>query len=290
MYSFDNEGIILLDKSSGITSFQAVYRLKKILKIKKIGHSGTLDSNATGLLIIAIGKATKLLKHIIGQPKKYIAEFYFGIQTNTDDVLGTVIKKYKGKIDLEKIKKFLPEFTGKIKQIPPDFSAVHVNGKRAYKIAIGGEKPDIKAKEIEIKNINLISFISPILKLEIECSSGTYIRSIARDIGIKTEYYAHLCSLRRLSIGNFSINNASTLTDIESGKFNIITPYESLDDLPSLEVQKEFIDYIKNGRQINNNWFKDINNINLNNGYYKVHFEKKLLAVIKFDNEKFLYG
>ncbi|MCK4796020.1 MAG: tRNA pseudouridine(55) synthase TruB, partial [Spirochaetes bacterium] len=198
MYSFDNEGIILLDKSSGITSFQAVYRLKKILKIKKIGHSGTLDSNATGLLIIAIGKATKLLKHIIGQPKKYIAEFYFGIQTNTDDVLGTVIKKYKGKIDLEKIKKFLPEFTGKIKQIPPNFSAVHVNGKRAYKIAIGGEKPDIKAKEIEIKNINLISFISPILKLEIECSSGTYIRSIARDIGIKTEYYAHLCSLRRL--------------------------------------------------------------------------------------------
>src|SRR4030042_1792561 len=205
MYDNINDGILIIDKEKDKTSFQTIYELRNIFKIKKIGHSGTLDKNATGLLIIGIGRSTKLLKYLVKLPKKYTAEIYFGIQTNTDDSKGIEIKSYNGKLDQNIIIKSLSSFTGTINQIPPDYSAIQINGKRSYKIAKKNQKPNLKERTVEIINLKFISFNSPILKLEIECSSGTYIRSIARDLGIKTNYYAHLSSLRRESVGDFNI-------------------------------------------------------------------------------------
>ena len=176
------DSILLIDKDKNKTSFQVITELKKILNIKKIGHSGTLDKNATGLLVIGIGRSTKLLKYLIKLPKKYIAEIYFGIQTNTDDANGTQIKSYNGEIYLNNILSILPSFKGKIKQIPPDYSAIHINGKRSYKIAMKKQKPNLKERIVEITKLKILSFKKPILKLEIDCSSGTYIRSIARDL------------------------------------------------------------------------------------------------------------
>ncbi len=290
MHDNINDGILIIDKEKDKTSFQTVYELRKIFKIKKIGHSGTLDKNATGLLIIGIGRSTKLLKYLVKLPKKYIADIYFGIQTNTDDSKGIAIKSYIGKFDQNIIKKSLSSFIGTINQIPPDYSAIQINGKRSYRIAKKNQKPDLKERTVEIKKLNFISFDNPILKLEIECSSGTYIRSIARDLGIKTNYYAHLSSLRREKIGDFNIKDAYNLENLKSGNFKIITPYDVLKEIPPIEINKKYIDHIKKGKIITNKYFKDKNIINkISNGCYKVHNNKNLLAIIKFNNGIFKY-
>ena len=292
------DGIFLINKEKNRTSSQIITELRKILNIKKIGHSGTLDKNATGLLIVGIGKSTKLLKYLIRLPKKYTAEIFFGIQTNTDDINGKQIKIYDGEINLNHIIKYLQSFKGIIKQIPPDYSAVHINGKRSYKIARQNKKPELKERIIEIKKIKIISFEKPLLKLEIECSSGTYIRSIARDLGIKTGYYAiqkdppdgEPYSLKRESIGEFKLKNANNIKKIESGKFKVITAYNALNNITSIEIDKKYINHIKNGNKINNDWFKNKNIINkIHNEYYKLHYKKKLLAIIKIINGNFKY-
>ena len=280
-------GILLINKKNGKTSFQTISAIKKILKIKKIGHAGTLDKNAEGLLIT--GKATKLLKFFINKSKKYTAEIHFGKQTNTDDSEGIIINSYEGIIQKDKIINSLKDFSGIIKQIPPDFSAVHINGKRAYKIALKNKKPVIKERYIEIINKKIISFKPPVLKLEIECSSGTYIRSIARDLGLKTGYYAYLSSLKRESIGKFNIANAYTVEDMENINHKILPPYEALYDMSSIEIFDHFINQIKNGENIKNNWFKDIDINSLKSDYFKIHSNNNLLAIVKFNNGNFLY-
>ncbi len=290
MYSNIQDGILLINKEKNKTSFQIIAELRKILNIKKIGHSGTLDKNATGLLIIGIGRSTKLLKHFTKLPKKYIAEIYFGKQTNTDDANGIPIKSFNGKIDLNQIKSNLNSFKGKINQIPPDYSAVHIDGKRSYQIAKKNQKPKLKKRIVEVNKLKIISFKNPFLKLDIECSSGTYIRSIARDLGIKTGYYAYLYSLIREKIGVFNLKKADNLKNINSGNFKIISPFKALKDIDSIEINKNYINDIKNGKKIIIDWFKE--NIiikNLNNGYYKLHYKNKLLAIIEFNNGNFKY-
>ncbi len=290
MHDNINDGILIIDKEKDKTSFQTVYELRKIFKIKKIGHSGTLDKNATGLLIIGIGRSTKLLKYLVKLPKKYIADIYFGIQTNTDDSKGIAIKSYIGKFDQNIIKKSLSSFIGTINQIPPDYSAIQINGKRSYRIAKKNQKPDLKERTVEIKKLNFISFDNPILKLEIECSSGTYIRSIARDLGIKTNYYAHLSSLRRERIGDYDVKDAYNIEDLKSGNFKMISPYDILKEIPPIEINNKYIDHIKKGKLITNKYFKDKNIINkISNGCYKIHNKEKLLAIIKFNNGIFKY-
>lgn len=285
-----NDGILIIDKEKDKTSFQIIAELRKIFNIKKIGHSGTLDKNATGLLIIGIGKSTKLLKYLVKLPKKYTADIYFGIQTNTDDSKGVEIKSYHGKFDQDIIKDSLSSFTGTIKQIPPDYSAIQINGKRSYRIAKKNQKPDLKERTVEIKNLKLISFNNPILKIEIECSSGTYIRSIARDLGIKTGYFAHLSSLRRERIGDFNISDAYNIENLKSGNFNFISPFKVLKEIPSIEINKNYIDNIKKGKIITGKYFKDNNIISkIDNGFYKVHNKENLLAIIKFNNGVFKY-
>jgi len=281
------DGFILLDKDSGYTSFQSVNIVKKILNVKKCGHSGTLDKNATGLLLVAIGRSTKLLKYLFKQPKQYIAEILFGIQTNTDDIEGKVINKYENDIEFDNISSFIPDFIGNIKQIPPDYSSIHINGVRAYKLAKLNKKPELKERDVIISNIKILSFDNNILKIKIDCSSGTYIRSIARDLGIKTGYYAHLFSLRRTAIGIFSINNSYKISDIEDNNFSIISPYEIIYNMPALELKNEtLLKYIKNGLKIDRNWFKE--NIT-NNGLYKVHLNNKLISIIKIIDSYFYY-
>ena len=283
------DGILLIDKDKDKTSFQIITELRKILKIKKIGHSGTLDKNASGLLVIGIGRSTKLLKYLIKLPKKYIAEIYFGIQTNTDDANGIQIKSYNGEINPNHILSFLPSFKGKIKQIPPDYSAIHINGKRSYKIAMKKEKPNLQVRIVEITKLKILSFKKPILKLEIDCSSGTYIRSIARDLGIKSGYYAYLFSLKRKKIGNFKLKKSNKIKKIKSRKFKLISPYNALSNFPSIKIYKKYINYIKNGKKIDTKWFNDNINKIKQDGYYKLHYKKKLLAIIKIINGNFKY-
>lgn len=282
-----NNNLLLINKERGITSFQEINRIKKELKISKNGHAGTLDKDAEGLLLVCTGKATKLLKFLVGLDKTYVAQIHLGIQTTTDDAEGDICAKNETSIfSLDVIKQHLENYKGKILQRPPNYSAVHVNGKRAYQIAKGGEVPEIKEREVTIYDIKILDFTSPILTLEISCSSGTYIRSLARDIGIDTGYFAHICALKRTKVGNFSLEDAFSFNDIKNKNFKTFPPEIVVSNLPTLELKDDFINYPYNGKPIHPKMLKQIPD---NFGYYKLLNDNKLVAILIYEDNKIKY-
>lgn len=220
------DGIILIHKERGINSFQIVKRIRKIFGIKKVGHSGTLDPEAEGLLIILLGKATKLFSDFSRLKKEYLFEIVFGKKTNTGDASGKILEeKDCSFLEVENIKKILPDFLGKIKQKPHQFSAVKINGVPAYKIARRGQKVDLKEREVEIYKIKLISFQKdtfPKAKILAEVSSGTYIRVLAEDIGKKLGVPAYCSFILRRKIGPFYLKDAIKIEDIGNRKKDVI--------------------------------------------------------------------
>ncbi len=213
-----NFGFILINKPSGITSHDVVDYLRKITKIRKIGHSGTLDPFATGLLICGIGReATKRLLFYLKQDKEYIAELKLGAITNTYDRDGKVIlTRNVKKPDLAKIKKVLKNFIGEINQIPPTFSAKKFKGRKLYQLARKGIEIKLEPKKVKIYNIELLDYDFPKMKIRVNCSSGVYIRSLANDIGRKLEIGAYLQELCRTKIGKLSLEKAIFLYDLNS--------------------------------------------------------------------------
>ena len=207
--------LILIDKPKGITSHDVVDYMRKVTGIRKIGHAGTLDPNATGLLIIGVGREStkKLGKIAKDTTKTYLAQVYLGEIRDTDDVEGKTISKTNNvsKHTIELIKKTLNQFVGESTQIPPIFSAIKIKGKKAYQIARKGLKPKIKPRKITIHSIKLVKYQFPLLTIECRVSSGTYIRSLARDIGSKLILGAYLKNLRRTKIGDYSVKNANKM-------------------------------------------------------------------------------
>ena len=211
-----NEGkTILIDKSLDWTSFDVVKKLKFLIKCKKIGHAGTLDPLATGLLIICTGKNTKKINDIQNLSKTYTGSFTIGSTTPSHD-LETEINTTKSIENISKkmIENVAQTFLGVQLQKPPKFSAVKVKGKRAYKLARENKKFILKEKEIEITKFQIVDIKSSVISFEIKCSKGTYIRSIARDFGNKLGCGAYLSNLRRTKIGDFDVNSASTIDDM----------------------------------------------------------------------------
>lgn len=207
-------GIILIDKPVGISSRKVVNIYKKKFNIKKIGHAGTLDPLASGLLILLLNKATKLSKLISKSDKIYQFTISFGSYSTTDDLEGNIIEKIECNEPTKKfIIEILKKFKGKIKQVPPRYSAIKINGQRAYKLARKGISFDIKEREIEIKNIALINWEWPEIELIVLVSTGTYIRSLARDIGKESGFGAYTKSIRRISIGNNYIDESLKINE-----------------------------------------------------------------------------
>ncbi len=204
---------LLVNKPKGMTSHDVIDRLRRITGERKIGHAGTLDPNATGLLIVGIGRpSTKKLGGISkGSTKSYDAEIVFGEERNTDDVEGKLTRKSSLKPMLSEIKTLLEEFNGECEQIPPQFSAIKVGGKTAYKVARKGGKVELEPRKIMINEILLSGYEYPTLQISLTVSSGTYIRAIARDMGIKLSCFAYLNDLRRTKIGDYSIANSIEL-------------------------------------------------------------------------------
>jgi len=210
------ENIIPIYKPKGWTSFDVVAKVRKILGVKKVGHAGTLDPLATGILVIAVGReATKKISEIVGKEKEYIAKIKFGVTSKTDDEQGekTEIKK-KRKISKAEIINILKKFIGKINQVPPIYSAIKVDGKRAYKLARKGKDVKLKAREVEINDIKMISYRWPYLKIRVVCGPGTYIRSLARDIGRELGCGAYLADLERTRVGEYTIEKAKRIEDM----------------------------------------------------------------------------
>lgn len=214
---------LLIDKPKGLTSHDVVSRLRKITKEKKIGHGGTLDPFATGLLIIGLGrKSTKKLGNFLKLDKEYEAKITLGEERTTDDITGEVRKdelKNERKPSKKEVIEVIQSFIGHQKQVPPYFSAIKIKGKKSYEAARKGNFIDLKARKIVIYSIELFSYSYPFIKIVCKVSSGTYIRSLARDLGRKLKTGAFLSSLRRISIGNFKINQAVPLEKINSSNW-----------------------------------------------------------------------
>jgi len=225
LQSFDIQTgeMLLINKDLQWTSFDVVNKIRiiirKTMNLPKIkaGHAGTLDPLATGLMLVGVGKATKRLHEFQSLPKIYEALLHFGATTPSHDLETEITETFEFRhITKEQLETVLAQkFTGKIMQTPPTFSAKKIDGRRAYKSARKGIKLEIEPVEINIENVEIISFNLPCVKLKINCSKGTYIRSLAYDIGLALESGAYLAELKRTSIGDFSLNQALTLTQFE---------------------------------------------------------------------------
>ena len=237
-------GIINVNKPKGITSFDVIRKLRKILSLRKIGHTGTLDPLAEGVLLVCVGKATKLAQDIEAHSKEYVAEFELGYKTDTYDIEGTVIDKVENfSVTKEKLLEVINTFLGNIKQIPPMYSAIKVNGQKLYDLARKGETIEREARDIFIESIELLEFDGKKAKIKCSVSKGTYIRSLIYDIGEKLGTFAVMTSLLRTKVGEETIDKSFTLAEIESlkneGKENFITSVEDYFTYPKIYIEGE---------------------------------------------------
>jgi len=243
-------GFLNVYKPEGLTSNAVVQKIKKKFHIKKIGHMGTLDPMATGILPIAIGKATRLFEYSLDKTKRYIATFNFGYTTDTLDITGQIISNDGYIPSSDDISKVLPKMIGKLSQIPPNFSAKNINGKRAYDLARSGIEFELTPKEVEIIDIRLIEQVSNnCYKFDIVCSSGTYIRSIARDMASYLKTYGCMSSLERIENGRFIKNNSIELDKLleEDISKYLIKPEEVFNNFDIVEINDKMFKDLLNG-------------------------------------------
>ncbi len=242
-------GFLLINKDSGITSSRVVQNIKKKFNFKKVGHLGTLDPMATGLLILAVNRATKFSSLLLESYKSYGAEVTLGIQTDTDDSEGKIISTKAIICNKEGIESQLLSFLGESNQVPPIYSALKVQGKPMYKYARAGEKVAKASRRICINSIAKIIINPPIVSFEVECSKGTYIRSIARDLGEKLGCGAHLSSLARLTQQNFSLTSAKKIDEISEK--DLIAIEDAFIHLDAINIPTEQLKQFMNGVALN---------------------------------------
>jgi len=285
----NKDGFLVINKDKGCTSHDCVKQIRKLLNTKRVGHTGTLDPEVIGTLPIAIGSVTRFIQYL-PQGKTYIGQIKLGIRTNTDDIHGDIInQKSWPKISHEKLDQFLNRFRGIIKQIPPKVSSVHVNGERAYKKSFRNEIFELAPREVKIDELILMRWdqINGIIEIKIKCSAGTYIRSIARDVGEILDSEGCLLQLKRISACGFDEKNSIKISDIEKEKRGgnsknfIIPTISALNHISTFVLRnEEQINFWQTGRAIK----VDINYLQESNSFDY----KKPLKVI--DNKQTLLG
>lgn len=233
-------GILLIHKPSGMTSHDVVNRIRRILHTKKVGHCGTLDPDATGVLVLCIGKATKALQFLMSEEKEYITTLSLGTATDTYDASGTVIesREYDG---VENVVEVLQSFVGNQKQIPPIYSAIKVKGKKLYEYARNHEEVKIEPRDIIIHEIELLQQDENEITLRVRCSKGTYIRSLCVDIAKKLGYPGHMSKLIRSQSGHSRLEDCSTLEDIEAGHFHMLSIEDAFEHFDKYVIEDENI-------------------------------------------------
>ena len=256
-------GILVVNKPYGYTSRDVVNIVSKKFNTKKVGHTGTLDPIATGVLVLPIGRALKIAELLTSEKKEYIAKVILGYETNTLDITGTEIKRNKPNCTKEEIEAVLKGFIGKSNQQVPMYSAVKVRGKKLYEYARQGIEVTPPSKEIEIYSIELVGdplYLEDIIEFTIKChvSKGTYIRSLIRDISYKLNTYGTMKELNRIGQGNFGINESYTLEDIENGNYKLLSIKEALPNIKITKVDDNLLNKIKNGMVIDSFFEEDI--------------------------------
>lgn len=243
-------GILIIDKEAGWTSHDVVAKARGILGTTKIGHAGTLDPLATGVLVLGVGAGTKILQHLVGHDKVYDAEIILGAVSDTFDAEGEITKtNFVGEISRAEIEQVLPQFLGKIMQVPPKFSAIKIGGKSAHQLARRGKKVDLPARPVEIFDLQM-EFDWPQVRLQVHCGSGTYIRSLAHDLGQALGCGAFLSGLRRVRSGNFTENNANKIGAVASE--NLLPLENALPDWPRVDLTTAEFRKIRCGQKIPN--------------------------------------
>lgn len=274
-------GILLINKPIDFTSRDVVNKLSGILHTKKIGHTGTLDPIATGVLVVCVGNTTKLCELLTSEYKEYIATIKLGIKTDTLDITGKVIEEKSFNVTENQIKEVLNSFLGKSIQTTPIYSAVKVNGKKLYEYAREGKSVELPKREIDITNIELLSFSNDEISFKVTVSKGTYIRALIDDICTKLNTVGTMSSLIRTKQGIFNLEDTYTLEDIEKGNYRLLTIEEALGDLNTIEIDDELYDKVKNGAIINKTFNSDIASLKYNNkiiAIYKTYEKDKNLA------------
>lgn len=244
-------GVLILDKPKGITSHKAVSEVNKIVKAKRAGHTGTLDPFATGVLPICFNNATKIIPYMKDDFKKYEAVIHLGISTDTLDNTGKVLKESDpGILNKNVVIDAFSKYKGKIKQIPPMFSAIKKDGVRLYELARKGIEVERTPREVTINDIELLEFDSPLIRFKVECSRGTYIRVLAEDISNDLGCGGHLKELRRIESDGFNIEKALTIEDIKNGHIELTSLKDVLSHMTEISVSSDLASQIRQGKQI----------------------------------------
>ena len=282
------EGIIVVNKPKGITSFDVIRKLKKILKTKKIGHTGTLDPLATGVMLVCVGKATKLASDLEAKDKIYIADFDIGYATDTYDIEGKKIAENIIEVSKKNLKQSIKKFIGNIKQVPPMYSAIKIDGNKLYHLARKGIEIERPERDVTIEYINLLDFKDNKAKIETKVSKGCYIRSLIYDIGQDLETYATMTALQRKQVGDYSLENSYSLEQIGemtlNNDFKFLKTIEEIFsyDKYSLQTEKELTLY-KNGNTVKINE-------NLENKRYRIYFQNEFIGLANIENNNLLKG
>jgi len=283
--------ILLVNKVPGLTSFDTIRKIKGILGVKKIGHTGTLDKFAEGLLILLTGKYTRLASLFLELTKEYVADIELGKTTDTLDPEGVITAT--GPVpELEKIKTLLPAFTGELNQVPPLFSAVHHEGERAYKLVRSGQSPDLKPRKIQIYQLELINYNPPQLTLRVKCSKGTYIRSLARDLGIGLGTCGYVTRLKRTCIGKYKLADAMDWADIDQAapSPSCIELIKAMEGIGHLTVKTEYQQKILTGSLVSDQCFLETDKGGIPEGrYFVFNHDNCLLAAMIKSTGKYSY-
>ena len=249
----DVDGWVILDKPVGMTSTHAVARLKRIFNAKKAGHAGTLDPLASGILPVAFGEATKTVPFVQDGEKAYRFTVRFGAETDTDDSDGKITAQSERRPAREEIIALLPQFIGTIQQMPPAFSAIKINGERAYDIARDGDSPALSARPVTIHALELLSAEQDEAVFEARCGKGTYVRAIARDLGRMLGCFGHVTALRRTRVGPFTEADSIALSDLEEGGVEAAAMRRveaGLMELPRVIVDRDAAARLRRGQSI----------------------------------------
>jgi tRNA pseudouridine55 synthase len=244
-------GLVVVDKPGGLTSHDVVSRVRRLSGVRKVGHAGTLDPMATGVLVLALGRATRLLGHLTLEDKRYDATIRLGATTSTDDAEGEVLEAGStADLTEDAVREALRRFVGPLDQVPSSVSAVKVGGKRAYARVRDGETVDLPARRIVIHSLDITDLDLPDVRVSVHCSSGTYVRAIARDLGVALGVGGHLTSLRRTAVGPFTLEHAATLDELT--EHFAVTPIADAvrASFPALDLDEAQTGHVRVGRAL----------------------------------------
>lgn len=245
------DGLLLIDKPTGLSSFDVIRRVRKIIGERKAGHTGTLDPAATGLLPVTLGSCTKLANYVSHEPKQYAFEIVFGEETDSCDDQGVVVATGPTDVDEAALRAAMAQFVGPIAQVPPRFSAVHVNGKRAYELARAGVDFELEPRDVMVHGLELHALRDGVASAQVTCGSGTYVRSLARDIGRALHTVAHARNIRRTRVGSWEVADAVTLealdADAQPQRFVVPALAMLVAEMPVVELDAELTQRVRNG-------------------------------------------